>query len=700
MLFLPPVLALASALAGPTPAAPEPVSSARVAASRGPEEAAARDLEEVLAQLLSDSAVDRWRAERWLSGNLTAASYPDLAAAADAGDAELRRRLAGAIGREDRHLDLAVLFAGERRPQLFQLGRQALGDHVSRHAEELFAAPVRGRELTDRLADLDDQIRVRALELEPFTTLTEALDRIGRLGGAALPLVTDPELEGDRLVPPVTGTWEQLLAYLAHEVGVGLEGHALGKPGEFFPFGFLRICRLRDAGHRSGAELLMQWAVDSEHHPNPDRRANSARALADAGWPGALEWLGRRWAAQRDDASLAGICRAAARDRVVPELVHADVVRELLADVDAHLGSADRYERDRAHEVLRALAAVPPVDAQGGSLARVVLEGWEGLDDRRRWARLVVLEGMRSGDAEVARTVRGELERAQLPAGLARQALRAFVALPGEREAPALVDELALFRDARSEAELREAVRLLALARVEVEAPEPSESDAGEWEPAAHAALAARYLMAGRVERAARHLRDSGAFELEGSALGLEARRAQLRVAEYLHSAVQAGRRAAVLELLSTAADSLEARWPADRLRALIELLPAAEHEALADALEAGDPADPIGWGALAAGPQGRRAWQALEEQLADALESEFDPVRADQVETGLEQGLQRMLSETGTWRIQRQKLRDLTREFPEHPLTLVMGSAAWPAPPGERPLGLRSRDRELPRGL
>lgn len=688
--MLSPLLALAIAGSSPGPVLGP--------GSGGWEQIAISDLQEALGQLASDSAVERWRAERWLGANLTAATYPDLAAAADAGDAELRLRLARAIGREDRHLDLAVLFAGERRPRLFQLGRQALGDQVSRHAEELFAAPARGRELTERLADLDDQIRVHALELEAFTTLREALDRIGRLGGAALPLVTDPELEGDLLVPPVTGTWEQLVAYIAHEVGVGLEGHALGKPGEFLPFGFLRVCRLRDAGTRSGAELLMQWAVDSEHHPDPDRRANAARALADAAWPGALEWLGRRWASRRDDASLAGICRAAARDRVVSQLLRADVVRELLADVDANLATQDRFERERALEILRALAALPPVDGRGASLAGVAIEGWDRLDDRRRWARLVVLEGMASGDAEVARVVRAELGREALAPGLARQALRAFVALPGDREPPHMEDELSLFRDSRTEAELREAVRLLDLARVEVHGAESA--DGAALEPAAHAALVARTLAAGLPDRALEHLRLSRCFELEGTALALEARRAQLRVSDYLRSAVRDGRRAQVLELLASAADVQEPGWPVDRLRALTGLLPEAEHEALADALASCEPADPIGWSALTAGPRAARAWEVLERLLEECLAAAFDPGWADQVETGLEAGLQRMLSETSPWRVQRQKLRDLARGSSEHPLALVIGSAAWPAPPGERPLGLRSRDRELPRDL
>src|SRR5262245_37185313 len=100
-----------------------------------------------LAELSSPAAADRARAERWLAAHLGAADLERVARTAAEGDAEVRRRLAAALGAEDRSFGLAAQLARSPEPAAAAVGREALGELAARFAPALDDPPLTGLEL-------------------------------------------------------------------------------------------------------------------------------------------------------------------------------------------------------------------------------------------------------------------------------------------------------------------------------------------------------------------------------------------------------------------------------------------------------------------------------------------------------------------------------------------------------------------------
>src|SRR6185503_11636124 len=93
-----------------------------------------------LARLGAPRSAERAAAERWLQAHLVFERYPELAAAALAGDAEVRGRIVRVLGSDARHLALALALGAEKDATLGALGREAVRAAVV-HADPRLAEP-------------------------------------------------------------------------------------------------------------------------------------------------------------------------------------------------------------------------------------------------------------------------------------------------------------------------------------------------------------------------------------------------------------------------------------------------------------------------------------------------------------------------------------------------------------------------------
>ncbi|MAF65219.1 MAG: hypothetical protein CMJ84_06130 [Planctomycetes bacterium] len=378
-----------------------------------------------LDRLAAPSADERDRAQRWLAVHLVRDDYAALARAAEDGDAELVRRLAGALAADDRHLALAALLLVEDAPALAALGADVL--------EELVSAWCPGA--SDLRAPRGTVIRALArvgehrFELSAgVVSLPRLAARLARLGDLGVPLVVDPRLEGraPRALTERTGTACDLLAELAHAGRLSLSGVGdweAEQPGA----GAFVLIAPRGGRSDSGVELLRAWCASVQR---ADERASAAaRALAASGWPAALAWLERSWFERDHAAALDGLLAAAARGRIAPVLCLDEGRRRVIAAADEGLARGDAVGRRRAEEVARALARAGSLSPLGEDLSPALLAGWDAGDEERTWVRLTALEGRGAlAPAVLARVV----EMAERPAGsvaLRRAALRVLAGL-------------------------------------------------------------------------------------------------------------------------------------------------------------------------------------------------------------------------------------------------------------------------------
>ncbi|MCZ6596081.1 MAG: hypothetical protein O7B99_00415, partial [Planctomycetota bacterium] len=398
------------------------------------------DLLTRLEELSSPSADERARAERWLAVHVTSEDFPLLAETVLDGDAEVRRRMAHALGSDDASLDLAVLFALEDDPLLYGVGEGAIGEMLSRWSDGYDAPPLTGNELARALRDLSRaEVQPEFLEVDLAAPLAVTLDRLARLGRVPVGICIDPSvaerarrrIESSEPMPFV-GTWTGILFALAaaHQVdleGVGLESDDPRGGGVFVRF----APRGTAVGPERRRVLVARWCREAFLGDEP-RRAAAARALAATRWPGVLAWLDVRWRQHGERSARDGVLLAAARGRRVPALGRAEVVRDLVVDAAAvaHTVPVARAE-ERLNRILHALSAGSCLGAGGVDLAAVLLDGFETSDALQRELRLAALEGMGCADADgvIFDHLRAILAAETSPPVLLRQALRTWVVL-------------------------------------------------------------------------------------------------------------------------------------------------------------------------------------------------------------------------------------------------------------------------------
>ncbi len=591
--------------------------------------ARADDVRTALEQLESPAGAERLAAERWLAAHLGADDLALIAERATAAGPEVLRRLEGALGSGDRHFALAALLAADTERPVRALGEAALLELTSRWLGDEGLDPVPSVRLLGVLRDRRERRpEYRAtLRGEPFEELTDRLVRLAggdlvfRPGSDPLAVVLDPLLSGKRPEPGevaedgqgppwVEGDFLQLLEKACEFSGAALEGFGLDSRLEQRVW--IHAVPPELAGRRRADELVVAWVRDLLLPREIERRSAAARALADCGWPAPLSWLERRWLREGDVAALEGLLVAASHGRVVPALAAAHQVRELLAEADAALAARSPAGDARAALVMRALRCVPPSGVAGDDLSALCVEGFEGLNERPRLLRVLVLAGMGSAPPAWRALLQAELSRPAAGATAAyRLACVEALAATGPGEvggAGALADAVALFELAIARGALEALVDRLAEAHL---APPPAWRDPSAltagWSALPRALVAEAWLRGGADEATAgRHWRvlcEQGAGEDEPAI----ARRLQ-RIA-----AVDGERLA-----LALGPD-------AGRLLLLAGLLPAARHASiLAEITPQGRAAtqDLLLLGALAAGPVGDQARTALIQQVRASLQS------------------------------------------------------------------------------
>lgn len=394
------------------------------------------DVSGALARLSSVAAAERLAAERWLAAHLRPEDFALAAEAVRNGGVEERTRLARALGSDERHFELALLFAADSDSELARLGNEAFTALALRwFGGEL--APWKDERVVREIAGRSRGV----VSLAPGSTTPEALiERLARHAptfhtdlarDVELGISVDPSLYVEMLAGKVpcraergavrSGPFELVLARALVDLRVSFEGHGFDGAHPF-----VRIGWQPDLGGKQTHELVLDWCRDVERYPERPRGSGAARALAGCGWPAALEWLERRWVRTRDAHALDGLLVAAGRGRVVPTLATAEAATALLDDVRTQR-ERDGALDERSRLVLHALARLPRFGARGEDLAELVEQAELGGRDGEL-ARLTVLAGMgRASDALVAR-LRAGLAFA-LPDGDEAAALERLVAL-------------------------------------------------------------------------------------------------------------------------------------------------------------------------------------------------------------------------------------------------------------------------------
>jgi len=320
---------------------------------------------------------ERERAQRWLATHLETADAGAVALRAASGDAEVRARLARAIGGQARLLELASRLALRTEPPAVELGREALREQILGFDPGAEAAPSEAADWLSELRRGLPELLGLSAELRAGPA-QNVLDLLARHASGAPPLVLDPRalparspVEGTELA----GTLPELLLQCASDRGLYVRGFGFDPATEGRPWILLAPLDPRGA---SAAELLAAWVTGAaDPAREADARASDARALAAVGWPAALEFLERRWVGG-DEAALDGLLLAAGRGRVVPALQDPQRQRTLYA----RLAGLVRDERDRAvllanHHVPREAHAVL-IPSRLKVVARMIGELLEG----------------------------------------------------------------------------------------------------------------------------------------------------------------------------------------------------------------------------------------------------------------------------------------------------------------------------------
>jgi hypothetical protein len=445
-------------------------------------------VERWLSELSAARAQDRSRAERELAARLGARDLDRLRAAAQAGTAEVRRRIAAALGADEPHIDLAASMASDRAPEISEIGRDALRELIARWSPgysdpglERGEVRLKLREKSERVFSLDASANGADLAL--------ALDELDRAAESAPPLVLDPALaiSAPRAFHPNTdfeGPLERVLDGLARANDVGFVGFAFDAELGASARPWILVTSRADDGTTSAVERITAWCVAIAEGPDAQRtssaeiarnakRSAAARALAAIDWPAALVWLEQRWRGGADADALDGVLLAAGRGRVVGSLLDPRVQESLYAEMDAAARRRDSAGDRRAEEIARALAEAGSSGAAGEDLSAVALSN-RGASARETWMRLVVLELTKSAsplvlpfvDALIASPPASEAKSASESErdALRFQALRTRAACAhGQPSSAPLADPRSLFEWAAARGELDELVRCLAV---------------------------------------------------------------------------------------------------------------------------------------------------------------------------------------------------------------------------------------------
>ena len=254
------------------------------------------DVAQELAALAAPTSIERERAERWLAAHVEAEDFALLREAGRAGDVEVRRRLARALGAADRHLALAVRFLREDTAELRRLGSQAVQAALARWNPDLIEPPVAGEELRRALLLLGEHGRSEVLQLDLAAPLAESLGILARRAEVPLAMVLEPGLSTRPSFPAgggpalATGPWWELVLRLAGAHGVGVEAFGVpiereAEPGP--PGGFLHLTPLAEAGRGNGATMVERWCRALGAPRGTPGRAAAAEALAGMEWPAA-----------------------------------------------------------------------------------------------------------------------------------------------------------------------------------------------------------------------------------------------------------------------------------------------------------------------------------------------------------------------------------------------------------------------------
>ena len=667
---------------------------------------AALDTRSALAQLSAPRAEERLAAERWLATHLDPVDFPLLAEAAGKAELEVQRRLERALGGDDRHFALAAQLAREYEPGPRELGERALEKMAARWwGAERALDPVPWRSVLEALFGRSPQ----TWSLMPAAApLEEVLDRIARLAAVEVVLdegsdppaiVLDPLLYEEPWEPPpeperrareVAGDLAELLSGAAGAQGASFIGFGLDGPHPW-----ILVLEPGDAGRLGGIELCVRWARETLEYPDAPRGRGAARALAATGWPAALAWLEERWLEARDRNAHSALLLAAGRGRVAPGLATEGGVDRLLEAADDALRSGAREDTAAANEILRALAAIGPLGADGSDLSARVVRGWEPASAKERRLRLLVLQGM----ARAPEAFRRELERAlagpaaggdpDLRVEIVRTLAATLASAPvdGERSpAPlAIARPMQLLEAAHRLGRAGELVR--DLARLGARPPEDAAA-AADGNSALRAFELEWWLEVGEPERAARLL---------DPFVGEAGSTASRELAQRLAERAAHGELVRIQRMLDAAAQRLggSERRSLERFRALAGTLSPERHEALLRELVEPEPPareDFLVLAALAAGPAGEAAREELLRSVSRAGErGGFDVELALAFERALVE-LWRAGQDGVAARV-RTRLIALLRSTGPQPWWDDLNQGTWPQLPDARPRSLEARE-------
>lgn len=391
-------------------------------------------------------AARRQRAHDRLVRRLGPDDWPALVEVAGGADFASRRGLALVLADHPRHFVLAARLTAQPDPILSQVGAWALEESSLAWNANLIEAPLPLSDFPDKwLLEGGRQDRLLANPSAPSPGgLAVALDRLHLFGDAPANLILDPRLDARRRMasPPsqasvLEGSWELLLVQLAKEHKVTMEVIAwrpepVDAPGadqEVWPGAFVRICARGDTGSGRGSELLARWVRGAAQDLDSHRRVACANALAQVGWPPAIDWLGQRWMGGDDDFYEA-VCIAAARGHLPSVLLSPEGVQRLL--VQGVTRAVDRTGREWDRELLaaRALRAVPSVLRDGSTLGDALLKDWPADQVRGEWLRFEAFAGrFRVHEGLAARALKRLRSEGEPP--LRRVALAALVSAGG-----------------------------------------------------------------------------------------------------------------------------------------------------------------------------------------------------------------------------------------------------------------------------
>ncbi|MAE46699.1 MAG: hypothetical protein CMJ86_07390 [Planctomycetes bacterium] len=352
-----------------------------------------------LASLEAPSRSLRTQAQDWLDEHLLPEHTPLLVEALSAG-AETERRLALIIGGRDHHFALAVALLSSPLARGQALGREAL---IARYLDwnpEGSRLPQSWSAVRGRLSDPPGESV--SIDLTG-AHLVEVIDQLDRLGGAPLPLLVDPRwtnpLPIQHSSPGVLeGSWSLIFNRLARQY----RGKLMLLPGTDAGQGspgagsMLLMVPLGVEFPSPSAEILVDWIklVQRPHDRESNRRG--AMALARSGWPGALVWLGERFAADASSPVLDALLDAAARGRWCGALDRREALLGVLAELEGGLEVESGAAWMRAGRLARALRALGSVTKEGSSLVPDLVAGLATAKEIGQWVRLEALAAMAS----------------------------------------------------------------------------------------------------------------------------------------------------------------------------------------------------------------------------------------------------------------------------------------------------------------